>query len=661
MNYPSQAMGTRDTEVRTSTRRRAFVAALLAFAALAVGARGVAVDFRHAREQIVTSDTVPDDGPRITRVVPVSARPLSVVVVRARGGQGAAPLEVRVDGRLVESAELRPGQTRRIDVQVPEGLRAGQHLELSCAAAGWTLGYLEAANLHGFSSGLLTARFVPASRHDYTSPPAWLLAVLGVALFTAWTPAPAGSRVAVRLLGRAGAILGLLFFALVLVAPVVSNYAIILSVPTFLLCLVLVFGGSVRRRYLAARDRLAGIGSRAAHTADAVVVIGAICAFFVAATRYGLAEYQGDYARLLHLSDRFVGAPVLNDYPQVRRSLTSHPAGYDGQFMYLMAFDPLLTRLEPARYLDVVDSPPYRYGRIGFSVLTRLCSGADPASFPRTMIWLIVAGNMAAAFFLVMIARHHGASPWQALPYVLIPGFLVSLGNALPESIAAAFLLGGLWAHRRSRTALAIAFWALSLMVRETGVILIVAIALFDWFEGTSRRRAASLLVALLPAVLWRAYVGFRLAPAFGWRAWWSDPSDLTWPLAGFIQLWSINDAAHGHGQAFNVWFPVLLVALLVLAVALFRARRTAVAAAAAAYALLAVSLNYEKIWSWVGNGERGTYEAFLLALVAAFSFGTLPRGLRWALAAFGVALVAYDFQIGTHATWFRAALIAFG
>jgi hypothetical protein len=142
----------------------------------------------------------------------------------------------------------------------------------------------------------------------------------------------------------------------------------------------------------------------------------------------------------------------------------------------------------------------------------------------------------------------------------------------------------------------------------------------------------------------------------FGLRAFWSDPADLTLPLAGFARLW----LADGVSNPSNLVFPILLVILVALGAAMCRARPGPISAAAFAYAVLGVSLTYEKIWEWAGNGERGTYEAFLFLLVASLPASGLPKGLRRALVAFVIALFLYSFQYATHATWFRSALMLF-
>ena len=128
--------------------------------------------------------------------------------------------------------------------------------------------------------------------------------------------------------------------------------------------------------------------------------------------------------------------------------------------MYMMAFDPFMSAFKdnPRRYDEVVDTPPYRYTRIGYSLLTKLFAWNQPLRFPRTMIWLILASHFVAALALGAIIRHHGGHPAWALLYVDRAGL-----SAVAERGAARIdrrrrgCLTGIWLILKSRYALAVA------------------------------------------------------------------------------------------------------------------------------------------------------------------------------------------------------------
>jgi hypothetical protein len=303
----------------------------------------------------------------------------------------------------------------------------------------------------------------------------------------------------------------------VLLSPYLTPYRIVLAPRTFVLCLLCVYG--VRAMHL--------MGRRPASWPP--VAIGLVAAaFFAAAMFQTRASYDGNYSGFLHLDrDVAAAAPFLQERPDVAASLITTDAGYDGQFMYLMAFDPFITRFadRPAAYRAFIDNPPYRYGRIGFSVMTRLASAARPELFPAAMMWLIVIAHFALGTVLARIASQHGRSRFAALWYLAIPGFMSSLLSALPEALAAATLVVGVYNWPR-RPWLAAAAFAAALLVRETSIVLIVAVLLArgrqDW-----QRSVLVLVAAILPVCAWRVFVATQLFPDFGWAAIVTNPGIL--------------------------------------------------------------------------------------------------------------------------------------
>jgi hypothetical protein len=63
--------------------------------------------------------------------------------------------------------------------------------------------------------------------------------------------------------------------------------------------------------------------------------------------------------------------------------------------------------------LPFIDNPPYRYGRIGFSALTRLVSAGRAERYPAVMVWLILAAHVALAAALAAVALATGRRRWR--------------------------------------------------------------------------------------------------------------------------------------------------------------------------------------------------------------------------------------------------------
>jgi hypothetical protein len=396
----------------------------------------------------------------------------------------------------------------------------------------------------------------------------------------------------------------------------------------------------------------------------AVTTCGLVAAgFYLSAMVQALERFDGNYSGFLHIQRAVAErAPFLVERPDLVRDLILDEHGYDGQFMYLMAFDPLLLRFadRPQEYRNVVDFPPYRYGRIGYSLLVKLFSGDEPRRYPATMIWIVVAAHAGLGAALAALVVRHGASPAAGLLYLAIPGFTMSLVFALPEAIAAFGLVSGLWCWQTRRVVPALLLLAGALLIRETGILFAVAVLLSG---GEVRGRLARVVAVgsvLTPLLVWRAYVAVRLFPDFGWQAAFPDPGDFTVPFAGFVALYSA--VAAGTHPAVEVSgalvYPLVLSAGLGVALFAWWRTRSMLALIAVVYGLVAVSLNHTKIWVSVPSGERGTIELFLTLLVFAITTReTNPDTPRPVMRLF-IALAVYSALFSPEAHLVRSALL---
>jgi hypothetical protein len=183
--------------------------------------------------------------------------------------------------------------------------------------------------------------------------------------------------------------------------------------------------------------------------------------------------------------------------------------------------------------------------------------------------------------------------------------------------------------------------------------------ALAAWALVESRARAWWLLLSFVPMACWRLFVATRFFADFGWHAVFPSPGDFGVPFAGLAQLMraGVTGTQSSPEVASAIMFPMLLAAALALAVSAFVVRRSGIAAAAVGYAIVAVSLNYDKIWAHLPSGERGTFELFLL-LAVLWLGGALPRWLTRTLAGFFVVLAGYTLFVSPEASMSRAALL---
>jgi hypothetical protein len=148
--------------------------------------------------------------------------------------------------------------------------------------------------------------------------------------------------------------------------------------------------------------------------------------------------------------------------------------GYDGQFFYRLALDPL--NLRPTAYGITMDHP-YRYMRIGYPTLTWLVSLGQDFLVPVMLVVVNVAAIGALGWFGGVIARQAGR---HALAGLLLPayfGIITSLSRDTAEPLAAACLVAGLLAIRARRPVLAAFLLVYGVLTRETVMVAVVAIA----------------------------------------------------------------------------------------------------------------------------------------------------------------------------------------
>ena len=460
----------------------------------------------------------------------------------------------------------------------------------------------------------------------------------------------------------------------VFVAPFISPYRIVISPGTFVgwlaaigVARVWLFLGPDRRAdlFASAIDRatrssarlqsLIPPGRRSVLQLAAIgVVVGWV--FFSYAADF-VRRHEHKVSSLLQLSRRFFdGNPLARDRQDIRESLLLSEHGYDGQYFYNMTYDPFLTafRSEPRRYGEFIDAPPYRYGRIGFSLLTKVLSANNPRWYPAVMVTLVMGGLVGCGALLSAFARRHGASAWYGALVLLIPGYWHSVDATLPEPIAAAFFLGGLLLLMRQSWWAAGTLFGVSMLVRETGGALVVALVIGTFLTGRRRESALVALLALAPLALWRLYVVWVFMPDLGWGALAFRPDDFDLPLIGVRQLWT----AVAHGSYFSgnsemaraaLSFPPLVMAGVILAVIVAVRQPSPIALAGLLYAAMAISMNFRGVWLHVGNAERVTIDLFFsLALVSA----SIPRESRtmvlgltvfWCVTALYIFFGTYD------------------
>jgi hypothetical protein len=225
-----------------------------------------------------------------------------------------------------------------------------------------------------------------------------------------------------------------------------------------------------------------------------------------AGTRIGKT---GDPSAFIVPGDLYSSAELLppNTY------VYPHSTGYDGQFFFYIAQDPLLTGKVATR--DEIDSPhlptvAYRYQRILLPVLGWLTSWGDPSVLEWTMPLINLLAVLGSGFLVARFLAARGRSPWLSLVYMVSLGMAVGVVFDLGDTLAAGLFVAAVIWWLEGRTAWAVVTLAACLLARETYVIPVAAIALLELLR--SRRQGLVWVVPLLVWGAWQIYLRVALA-----------------------------------------------------------------------------------------------------------------------------------------------------
>jgi len=328
--------------------------------------------------------------------------------------------------------------------------------------------------------------------------------------------------------------------------------------------------------------------------------------------RTELAHYGGDLSGFVQFGSHFVRDTHPPRGSVILRGASSN--GYDGQFYYVLARDPLL--LHHSTLADL-DGQVFRAERIGYPALAALVSHAARVTLPLAL----VSVNVAVVVFLTLgfawYARSRGWSGLWALALGLLPGFLLATLRDLTDPLATAAALSGLIAYSRGYRWSAGLLLSLAVLTREPMALVVVAVAIDAATRAWHERRAAGSVretirgaapTVVLPALAflgWELYVIVRNGGVVGHAA-------LRFPT--FVS--SISAAIHSAPAKLIVWdvtYEVLILAAVVAALILVWRNRSTFAIAAMLVGVSMFFSGFQPIW----GDTRDSLPVLALLLVA--------------------------------------------
>ncbi len=142
--------------------------------------------------------------------------------------------------------------------------------------------------------------------------------------------------------------------------------------------------------------------------------------------------------------------------------------GYDGQYYYMMALDPVNAR-------NYVHDPTYYYSRVLYPLTARLLAFAQPKLVPYTLILINLVSIVWGTVMIAAWLRRKHAPPGFALIYAGYSGMFLAFQRDLTEPMAYALLATGIYLLEfggRRRVLLAGLCFALSTLTRDKAAIL---------------------------------------------------------------------------------------------------------------------------------------------------------------------------------------------
>jgi len=230
--------------------------------------------------------------------------------------------------------------------------------------------------------------------------------------------------------------------------------------------------------------------------------------------------------------------------------------GYDGQFAYQIAKDPL----NASPFLDV---PAYRYQRILYPIIVYVFSLGNDALIPWLLIIINLISLVLGTLATEKILTNHDFSKWYALAYGGFAGFILSLRLNLTEPLAFVLVQWAILYFDRGKLWKSLPFFALAALTRELTLLFAVASVITLWASKQYRKGILWGFVAILPFAVWQVYLkiwlgewgigsGGARASSFEWipfRGWWGYPhndSSVFLLLSIFILLVALIPAILG-------------------------------------------------------------------------------------------------------------------
>jgi hypothetical protein len=214
-----------------------------------------------------------------------------------------------------------------------------------------------------------------------------------------------------------------------------------------------------------------------------------VLVFLIVVVGLVLAFHNWDATAFIMMGERFKDLNYAGDL------------GYDGQFVYYIASDPLNAPVH-------IDHAAYRYQRILYPFLAWLFSlGGNPALLHWAMLGINLLAAAIACSLLGELLEHHGGQTWHLVAFMFSAGMIIALRADLNEPLAILLALVGLVLAYREKWSWAGTAFALAILAKE--IALAFPLGVVGWLLVNRRFRigVTVLAISLLPALIWGGFL----------------------------------------------------------------------------------------------------------------------------------------------------------
>lgn len=207
----------------------------------------------------------------------------------------------------------------------------------------------------------------------------------------------------------------------------------------------------------------------------------------------------------------FVAGTDFVDAAQTPAPVIVQPGqGYDGQFFYRYALDPL--DFSKSNHGITVDFVSYRIQRFGYPALAWIFSfGGNPQFVPFALVFVNLLAFMGILFFVQKFVLMTQSPIQNLLLPLFIFGIYMSVAKDLAEVTELFFFIGAMWFYFNKSFKLFSIFALSAVLCRETSLIAFVSLIGFELFSMLRAKKFdVKLIWMILPLVcfvIWKGII----------------------------------------------------------------------------------------------------------------------------------------------------------